>query len=150
MTARDPALQELLDRTAIHDLLIHYARAVDAKDLEAVTACFTNDASYQGSLGTGAIDRVLAALPERWTRYEKTTHFLASPLIGIVGQTATSDAMALVHHRYETDGEERDFVVSVRYQDDLVQRDSRWLIRRRRASVEWQRTDPVVVPPDFT
>jgi hypothetical protein len=56
------ALQALLDRTAIHDLIMRYARGVDRRDLDLVASCFATDAAYEGSLGTGGIDVVLATL----------------------------------------------------------------------------------------
>lgn len=150
MTSRDPALQELLDRAAIHDLLIRYARSVDEKDIAAVQACFTPEASYKGSLGEGPAAAVLSTLGERWSRYKQTIHFLASPLIEIDGARAESDSRALVYHRYESEGEERDFVVSVRYIDELRRHDGdAWLIQQRVATVEWQRVDTVILPTDF-
>jgi 3-phenylpropionate/cinnamic acid dioxygenase small subunit len=148
MSSLDPAVKELLDHVAIESLLSRYARAVDGKDLAAVAACFTPDASYKGSLGEGPAREVLAGLGERWERYRNTMHFLAIPLIEVHGDTATSDARALVVHRFEVNGEERDYVVGLRYVDELERRGETWLIRRRVATLEWQRVDPVVLPPE--
>ena len=69
-------LQSLIDRAAIHDLIMRYARGVDRRDLDLVASCFAADAAYDGALGSGGIDVVLAALRERMPRYRTTMHFL--------------------------------------------------------------------------
>lgn len=45
-------IQELLDREAIRELRYRYCRAVDAKDFDAVEACFTPDVTIDyGAIG---------------------------------------------------------------------------------------------------
>src|SRR5262249_22813509 len=52
----------LADREDVRDVLLSYARGVDAKDLARVAACFTPDAAYDGALGTGTIADALRSL----------------------------------------------------------------------------------------
>ena len=54
---------EIDDRTAIREVLLRYARGVDARDLALVASCFTPDAAYRGALASGTIADALAALP---------------------------------------------------------------------------------------
>jgi 3-phenylpropionate/cinnamic acid dioxygenase small subunit len=140
-------LQALLDRAAIHDLLMQYARGVDHRDLELVASCFAADAVYDGSLGSGGIDVVLAALRERMPRYRTTMHFLTNPLIAVQGDTATCETYALVYHRLESEDDAEDFIVGVRYLDELARRAEGWRIVCRRTAMEFQRYDAVVLPP---
>lgn len=140
-------LQLLLDRAAIHDLIMRYARGVDRRDLALVASCFAADAAYDGSLGTGGIDVVLAALHERMPRYQTTMHFLTNPLIEVAGDVASCETYALVYHRVESEDDAEDFIVGVRYQDDLARRPEGWRIVRRRTAMEFQRYDAVVLPP---
>lgn len=140
-------LQLLLDRAAIHDLIMRYARGVDRRDLALVASCFAADAAYDGSLGTGGIDVVLAALRERMPRYQTTMHFLTNPLIEVRGDAASCETYALVYHRVESDDDAEDFIVGVRYLDELARHPDGWRIVRRRTTMEFQRFDAVVLPP---
>ena len=141
------ALQALLDRTAIHDLIMRYARGVDRRDLDLVASCFAPDAAYEGSLGTGGIDVVLATLRERMPRYRTTMHFLTNPLIEVNGDRAACETYALVYHRLENEDDVEDFIVGVRYVDELARRPEGWRIVHRRTAMEFQRYDAVVLPP---
>jgi len=140
-------LRALLDRAAIHDLIMRYARGVDRRDLAQVAACFRPDAAYEGSLGSGSIEVALTALRERMPRYRTTMHFLTNPLIELAGDLATCETYALVYHRLETDDDVEDFIVGVRYLDDLARDADGWRITRRRTAMEFQRYDAVVLPP---
>ena len=143
----EPALQALLDRAAILDLLTRYAHGVDRRDLALVAGCFTPDAAYEGSLGRGGISVALDALRERMPRYRATMHFLTNHAIELQGDRATCETYALVYHRLEGEDEDEDFVVGVRYLDDLVRLPDGWRISRRRTAMEFQRWDAVMPPP---
>ena len=142
----EAAVRQLLDRAAIHDVIMRYARGVDRRDLGLVAACFTPDAAYEGALGQGKIDTALAAMRERMSRYESTMHFMGTQLIEISGDSAKSETYAIAYHQLSDDGERRNLAVGVRYLDDLVRRDEQWLICRRVVKLEWQRHDVVVLP----
>jgi ketosteroid isomerase-like protein len=144
----DDAVRMLIDRAAIRDLLLRYARGVDRKDLALVASCFTPDATYEGALASGTARDALAALPARMGRYESTMHFIGNHLIEVAGDTATSEAYAVAYHRQQLGGRSVDLVVGIRYLDELVRRSDQWLIRHRQVRREWTRSDAVVPPPD--
>lgn len=141
-------LQHLIDRAAIQDLLARYAHCVDRRDLESVAACFTPDATYRGSLGEGTIQNALVALRDRMMRYESTMHLLGNQVIEIDGDRATCETYAIAHHRINNNGDRRTLTVGVRYQDQLVRQDSRWMICGRVVHMEWERDDAVFLPED--
>ncbi len=143
----DAALQQLVDRAAIQELLTRYAHGVDRRDLNLVAACFTPDAAYEGSLGSGTIDVALDALRDRMPRYRTTMHFLTNVLIELDGDRANSETYALVYHRLEGEDEDEDFIVGVRYLDEVTRFADGWRITRRRTSMEFQRWDAVTLPP---
>jgi 3-phenylpropionate/cinnamic acid dioxygenase small subunit len=147
MAAEDRFVQELRDRAAIHDLLMRYARGVDRRDLESVAACFAPDARYEGALGIGSIEVALSALRERMQRYQTTMHFLANQLIELNSDRARCETYALVYHRLAEESDQEDFVVGVRYVDELARHGDGWWIVHRTAVLEWQRYDAVVLPP---
>ncbi len=134
----DADLQALLDRAAIQDVLLRYARGVDRKDLRLVATCFTSDAAYDGTLGKGRIADALTALVGAIERYDGSMHFIGNHAIEIAGDAATSEAYCLAHHVLKGGGR---LVVAVRYLDDLVRREGRWQIAARTAQVEWQRNE---------
>jgi ketosteroid isomerase-like protein len=141
--ATEARLQELLDRAAIQDVLLRYARGVDRRDLDLVASCFTPDASYEGTLGRGGVAQALAALREAMTRYESTMHFLGNQVIEIAGDRAESETYAIAYHRLH---DQRNLVVAVRYLDQLTRTAGRWLIARRVATVAWRRLEDPAPP----
>lgn len=139
-------VQRLVDRAAIRDVLLHYAHAVDRRDIEAVYACFTPDAAYKGALGEGSVDVALGALRERWLQYTRTMHFIGNQLIEVDGDRATSETYAIAYHQTDSDGEQSNMAVGVRYLDTLVRTPAGWRICRREVTREWQRVDELVLP----
>ena len=140
-------LRELRDRAAIHDVILRYARGVDRRDLALVASCFAPDAAYEGALGVGTIRTALTALGERLHRYQTTMHFMANHLVELHGDRAECETYALVYHRVQSGAAERDFVVGVRYLDELARHADGWWIVRRAVRTEFQRDDLVVLPP---
>src|SRR5574341_1167403 len=98
------AIGELLDRSAIRDVLLRYARGVDRRDLTVVAACFVPGAVYEGSLGHGTIETALDGLQARMNRYTSTLHFIGNQYIELDGDRATSETYALAYHQFEADG----------------------------------------------
>jgi 3-phenylpropionate/cinnamic acid dioxygenase small subunit len=147
MSADDPIIQELRDRMAIRDLLMRYAHCVDARDFDGVASCFTPDAAYQGSLGTGTIADALASLRQRMDRFRSTMHFLSTQVIDLAGDRARCETYALVYHRLGEEETNDDLVVGVRYLDELTREGDAWRIRARVVRLEFERFDAVVLPP---
>ena len=140
----DAAIRDLLDRAAIHDVLLRYARGVDRKDLDLVAACFTPDAAYEGALAHGTIAEALARLRDSMARYDSTMHFIGNQLIEINGDTASSETYAVAYHRLTGDSAPTLFTVGVRYLDELVRDANGWRIRRRVVKMEWQRSEALL------
>lgn len=138
------AVRELLDRAAIRDVLLRYAHGVDRRDLAAVAACFTPDASYKGSLGEGSIEVALRSLRERMAQYSSTMHLVANQLVEISGDRATSETYAIAYHQLAGGEERRNMAVGVRYLDQLVRAAGGWRICHREVKLEWQRYDELV------
>jgi len=131
----EAALQALLDRAAIQDVLTRYARGVDRRDLALVRSCFTAGATYDGSLAHGTIADALAALPVALERYTRTFHFLGNQTIDVTGDAAKSETYCLAHHEIRGGGRN---VVAIRYEDALVRcDDGAWRIRGRVVHREW-------------
>jgi 3-phenylpropionate/cinnamic acid dioxygenase small subunit len=128
-------LRALIDRAAIRDVLLRYARGVDRKDLALVAACFTPDAVYEGALARSTVRDALARLEERLAVWDTTMHLIANQLIDLDGHRAHSETYAVAYHR----GQGGELVLGVRYLDDLVRQEGAWLISRRVVALDWQR-----------
>ena len=140
--SRDAAVQALLDKEAIREVLRCYAYAVDQRDLDTVASCFLPNAEYQGSLGTGHIGEALVAMRERIARYRSTMHLLANQHIDLHHDTATSNTYSIIYHRFMD--EPCNLTVGVRYEDALVRTNDVWRIARRVVHQEWQRYDDLL------
>lgn len=81
-------LEQLIDERNILRLLYRYAHALDGRDADLWSSCFTPDAtlvSRHGTfVGTEELDGVFLKLP-----LAPTKHLVASPLIELDGDTAT-------------------------------------------------------------
>ena len=142
----EAAVRELLDRAAIHDVLLRYARGVDNRDVALVASCFVPGAVYEGTLACGTIEAALTTLRERLARYDGTMHMIGNHLIELRGDTATSETYAVAYHRLQEGGTPLLSTVGVRYLDDLVRHGDEWRIQRRVVKMEWQRREALVPP----
>ncbi len=136
-------LKALADRAEIQDLLLRYARAVDGRDAAAMRACFADDAQLDYGYFAGDPATVVAAIVAGTARYERTMHFLGSPLIELAGGAARVETYALAHLRRTEGGQAVDLVQGLRYLDDVVRTPGGWRIARRVLRVDWERRDPV-------
>jgi len=134
--AREPEVtdDQIDDRTAIREVLLRYARGVDARDLALVASCFTPDAAYRGSLAEGTIGDAITALRAVMERYTATRHAIGGQSIEVDGDTASSHTDCTAKH-WLTDGGCR--TVGVRYHDHLVRGSAGWLIARRDVDTLW-------------
>jgi ketosteroid isomerase-like protein len=132
--------QEIDDRIAIRELVLRYARAVDARDLGLVASCFTPDAGYRGALARGTIGDALAALPAALERYAATRHLITGQVIELDGDVARSEADCTAQH-WLADGACR--TVGVRYRDELARGPEGWRITRREVDALWMRGEAV-------
>ena len=133
------AIPRLADEIAVRDVVLGYARAVDAMDVEAVARCFTPDCAYEGSLASGTIADALVTLRGAFARYARTMHFMGTQDARVDGDTAEVLTYCTAYH-VRTDG--RHATVGVRYRDALVRTAGGWRIARRSVRTAWSRDDP--------
>ncbi len=124
---------ELADRLAIQDVMVKYATAVDARDLDRQASCFRHDAVVTG-FGTEPIvgrDAFQAYVAQALTRYGKTQHLLGNFEVTITGDTAHLRTYVQATHSLAT--ETGDLIVLwAIYDDQLVRTDDGWLITEHR------------------
>ena len=133
------AIRRLADEIAVRDVVLGYARAVDAMDVEAVARCFTPDCAYEGALASGTIADALATLRSAFARYTRTMHFMGTQDARVDGDVGEVLTYCTAYH-IRTDG--RHATVGVRYRDTLVRTEDGWRITCRSVRTEWSRNDP--------
>jgi hypothetical protein len=150
---RDPAVQRLLDRQEIADVVLRYCRGIDRLDLELVRSCYHPDATDEHGTFTGTRDEYVEWVAGIVTRFTGTMHVVANQLIDVDGDVATSETYGVAYHWGEPlDDARRNFTTGFRYVDRFERRDGTWRIARRVAAREWTHVVPaeqqLVIPPE--
>ncbi len=137
----DPAVQEMLDKAAIREVLWRYCRGVDRRDADIVTSCYHPDAhddhagnTYTGeTVGQGLVDWMNEIMI-------KTTHNITTNTIEVNGDDAGSESYTTSMHiaKGQDGGENRTMLSVARYIDRFERRNGEWRIISR------------LVVPEFT
>ncbi len=124
----------------IRALLQRYARAADERNIEALADLYHPEAEISGARGTLSRNEWLATM--RGPRpFPKSMHMLGDPLIDLDLGTneARIDTYAVVFQLSEPDSGQADLTLGMRYVDDAVVHEGRWVIRRRTTETIWMR-----------
>jgi uncharacterized protein (TIGR02246 family) len=138
--ALDPALQELVEKAAIRELMTRYARSNDRRDFDSMTSTVTADAyaSY-GDWERQGVENIVGRLA--YNRPHRATHFLGDQDIRIDGDSAAVETYAIAYSRVE--GTESMRMSGLRYQDKMVRQDGQWLVRHRVLLTDWRALVPL-------
>jgi hypothetical protein len=125
---------------ALRALLQRYARAVDGRDLEALSEIFGADAVLVGGRGSQTFDEWLETI-RRPRAFPTSMHVLGDPLITVAdgGTEATLDTYAVVYQLSDPGSGKGDLTLGINYLDDVLLRDGRWVIVRRESRTVWVR-----------
>jgi len=140
---RDPALQELLDKQAIHELLLRYCRGVDRRDEELLRSVYHPDAIHEHGEHAMNAREFAGVVVDSIGRFAATSHFLTNVLAEVHGDLAHAESYVLACHRKEQGGERSDLTLALRYVDRLERREGVWGIVHRVALHDWSREDPL-------
>jgi hypothetical protein len=137
----DPQMtSELLDKQAIHEVILRYCRAIDRLDEAGVRACFHPGATDTHGSFHGTVDEFVAWAFGLLRRYDATMHLVANHLTTVRGAAAVAETYGIAHHRSADPDPKRNLTIGFRYLDRLDRRDGGpWLISRRIATTEWVR-----------
>lgn len=143
-TNTDAAVRGLLDKLAIHEVLMRYCRAIDRCDEELLRSVYHADAwDNHGAFNGPASEFIPWVMDLLRRRYKATTHAICNELVEVVGDVAHGESYVFACHRYERDGRECDWTIAGRYVDRFERRDGVWKIAHRVAVMDWDRVDPV-------
>jgi hypothetical protein len=125
---------------ALRELLQRYARAADDRDVTALATLFHPEAEISGARGTLTLDDWLGTM--RAPRaFPSSMHLMGDPLIeaGEQADHATLDTYAVVYQLGDPGSSGQDLTLGIRYRDDAVLHEGRWVLRRRHAQTLWMR-----------
>jgi hypothetical protein len=128
------------DHEELRFLMQRYARAVDDRDVDRLATLFHPEAEITGSRGAQGRDEWLESM--RGPRsFPTSMHLIGDPLVELAdGATeATLDTYAVVYQLSDPQSGNADLTLGIRYLDELVRHQGRWVILRRTARTLWMR-----------
>lgn len=140
--SRTSPVAELVDRTAISDVLHRYCRAIDRCDAELLRSCYHPDAvDHHGPIRGRRdefVDRAISELTLRAASHgQLTTHVLGNVIIDLDGDAAAVESYFQAAHVEDRDEGFRVFEFHGRYLDRFERRDGEWRIARRTVVHDW-------------
>jgi hypothetical protein len=144
MSARalEHALQEMVEREAIRDVLYRYAHGMDRMDGAYLRKAFWPDGfddhgSFKG--GTEAFIKWAFDLREAGM-VDRLIHKISNILIDFYGDEAAVESYFTSYHRFKNEsGEYFDEMLVGRYVDHMVNRNGEWRILKRVVVRDWVR-----------
>jgi len=138
---RDSAVQELLDKQAVHEVVLRYCRGIDRMDPELVRACYHPDATDEHGTFLGTRDEFVDWVMSAVAKFSVTMHVVANHLCEIDaddGDVAYAETYGVGYHQGPpADDKRRNFATGFRYVDRFERRDGEWRIASRVAVREW-------------
>lgn len=140
--SRDPALQALIDKDAIQDVLSTYVRAGDRCDAEMMKTVFHEDAveSHFG-VERSPRDFIDWAMP-MLRQIGNIAHYLSIPMIQLRGDVAYVESYGIAFHRMNDPAGPYDSIWGARVFDRFERRNGIWRIAYRRVVYDWNRDTP--------
>lgn len=139
------ALQQLLDRQQIEDVLACYSRAVGRADLELLRGCYHDGASEDhGGVFRGRAQDYVEQIAPSLPRARILNHLVTTVLVEFTApQVARVESYILTFARIKKDGELFDTLTLARAVDRFEERSGRWAISARRLCFEWNHELPM-------
>ena len=138
----DAALQRLIDKDAIRDCLMRYARGVDRHDAETLRSAYWPDAEDDHILYVGDVEGFIAFSFD-FTQAMPTQHFLGQMLIEFESdRIALAETYHIASHDMATMTGRQTLVMKGRYLDRMEKRGAEWRIAHRTLTCDLFSVDP--------
>lgn len=134
----DPALQQLLDKQAITEVIARYSRTLDWLDDEGQATCYWPDAQIDYGFFSGTATDFLPVVMAIERQSQRRWHMLNSVQIAFTGPDAASvECYGLATGIRETDGLWTGNLYGGRYLDEFARRQGEWRIAKRQYVMDW-------------
>jgi hypothetical protein len=133
---------EMIDREAIRDTLLRYARGTDRCDEDMLRDAYWPDAHDDHLEFSGTRDEFVEYAMPRLRAMHYNMHTIGNILISIRGNQADVESYFTGYHSVDFEGTRRDAFSGGRYLDVFERRGEEWRILKRFVTVEWFRDCP--------
>lgn len=134
----EKALQALLDKQEIHDVLMRYCRGIDRCDEELLRSVYHPDAWDDHGEFKGPASEFIPHVLKGLRAGSGNFHSVSNVLIELDGDTAYSEAYVTSWHPMTRDGVRANWIFAGRYVDRFERRDGVWKIAHRTTVLDWQ------------
>jgi ketosteroid isomerase-like protein len=143
----EAALQTLLDKQAIRELLAAYFNAADRHDNEKMRSLYHEDAiDDHGVFFKGLAMEFVDKLPEIQVPMEILHHNMTTANIKVEGDYAEGEIYVLAFHKVKGENGSFDLLIGGRYFDKYEKRDGVWKFAHKAVVADWATvTDPSAV-----
>lgn len=135
------ALQQLVDKDAIRDLVLCYSRAIDRNDVELLKDLYTEDATdTHGDSFDGSAEDYCKFIEAALPHMPYSGHHVCNHMISVNGDEGNGEVYALAYHVIPNrdGGREEDFM-AVRYIDNYRRcADGKWRFSKRVVTYDLQ------------
>lgn len=136
---RQPGGRPVNSYEELRGLLQRYARAADARDIEALEMLFHPEAEITGTRGVLGLETWLDTMRAPRT-FPQSMHVIGDPLIDLRHDEAAGlDTYAVVHQLSDPTSGQGDLTLGIRYLDEAVVHEGRWVFVRRDSRTLWMR-----------
>ncbi len=146
-TTQADAIQTLIDKDAIRDLVLLYSRAIDRQDIALLRDLYTEDATdSHGDSFDGPAPAYCDFIEKSMPYMPYSGHHVCNHLISVTGDTGHGEVYALAFHLIPdlkgTGQQEEDFM-AVRYIDQYHRgADGKWRFAKRVVTYDFQLRRP--------
>ena len=143
MSDKNSSLQVLMDKQALHDLVMTYCRAIDRRDFTLLGSLYHDGAiEDRGAIFCGLASAFIAWIADEGGAYEATVHRIFNTLFIVDGDKAQGEIYAEAYHRTAGD-DPMEIVAGGRYLDCYERHEGQWKIVHRTATVDRCSMNPV-------
>ena len=131
-SALEKRIRRLEDRAELRELVAHYCLAVDDRDIDALAALFTPDASFRsqdGVMNAQGRDAVLEQFRGRFVALKATNHFAHDQILSFGEDPHTATGLLTSHAEVWRNG--RALIAALRYRDTYRRHEGRWCFADR-------------------
>jgi hypothetical protein len=144
-----PALEVLLDKQAIYEVVLRYCRGIDRLDMELVRSCYHPGAIDHHTGFDGERDEFVIWVERALRRLAGSMHMVGNHLVDLDGDVGRSETYCTAFHLADPAVPETvNITTGLRYVDRFERRHGEWRIAERFAVREWTRLEPDQRPAD--
>jgi ketosteroid isomerase-like protein len=143
----EQALQKLIDKDAIRDLVLCYSRAIDRKDVELLRDLYTEDATdTHGDSFDGPADQYCEFIAGALPYMTYSGHHVCNHMISVEGDIGNGEVYALAYHvipAQDGGAQRTEDWMAVRYIDNYRRcADGKWRFAKRVVTYDMTRQQP--------